>query len=35
MKNHEFQELVDLNLPGLVWDERKRRRVLCAVREEQ
>ncbi|MBR3503871.1 MAG: hypothetical protein IKO07_06455 [Clostridia bacterium] len=35
MKNHDFQELVDLNLSGLVWDERKRRRVLCAVRKEE
>ena len=35
MKNHEFQELVDLNLSGLVWDEAKRRKVLCAIREEE
>ena len=35
MKNHEFQELVDQNLSGLVWDERKRREVLCAVSEEE
>ena len=34
MKNNEFQELVDQNLSGLVWDERKRLRVLYAVSEE-
>ena len=35
MKNHDFQELVDQTLSGLVWDGRKRQRVLCAVREEE
>ena len=35
MKNHEFQELVDQNLSGLVWDERRRSKVLCAVSEEE
>ena len=35
MKNNEFQELVDQNLSGLVWDERKRRIVLHAVSEEE
>ena len=35
MKNHEFQELVDRNLSGLVWDEQKRRSVLHAIEEEE
>ena len=35
MKNHEFQELVDQNLSGLVWDERKRQKVLHAISEEE
>ena len=35
MKNYDFQELVDQNLSGLVWDERKRRIVLHAVSEEE
>ena len=35
MKNHDFQELVDRNLSGLVWDERKRQQVLLAVSEEE
>ena len=35
MKNHDFQELVDQNLSGLVWDERKRRTVLYAISEEE
>lgn len=35
MKNHDFQELVDRNLSELVWDERKRRKVLLAVSEEE
>ena len=35
MKNHEFQELVDQNLSGLVWDEQKRFKVLQAVSEEE
>ena len=35
MKNNDFQELVDQNLSGLVWDERKRRIVLHAVSEEE
>jgi len=35
MKNNEFQELVDQNLSGLVWDERKRRKVLHALNEEE
>ena len=35
MKNNEFQELVDQNLSGLVWDERKRRKVLHALSEEE
>ena len=35
MKNNEFQELVDQNLSGLVWDERKRQRVLHALNEEE
>ena len=35
MKNNDFQELVDQNLSGLVWDERKRQRVLHAVSEEE
>ena len=35
MKNNEFQELVDQNLSGLVWDERKRQRVLHALSEEE
>ena len=35
MKNNEFQELVDQNLSGLVWDEQKRFKVLQAVSEEE
>ena len=35
MKNHDFQELVDQNLSGLTWDERKRRKVLRAISEEE
>ncbi len=35
MKNNDFQELVDQNLSGLVWDERKRQSVLYAVSEEE
>ena len=35
MKNHEFQELVDQNLSGLVWDERKCQKVLHAISEEE
>ena len=35
MKNNDFQELVDQNLSGLVWDEWKRRIVLHAVSEEE
>ena len=35
MKKHEFRELVDQNLSGLVWDEAKRRTVLQAVRKEE
>ena len=35
MKNNEFQELVDQNLSGLVWDEKKRFMVLQAVSEEE
>ena len=35
MKNNDFQELVDQNLSGLVWDERKRQSVLFAVSEEE
>ena len=35
MKNNEFQELVDQNLSELVWDERKRQRVLHAINEEE
>ncbi|MBQ8137294.1 MAG: hypothetical protein IJ174_07670, partial [Clostridia bacterium] len=35
MKNVDFQELVDQNLSGLVWDERKRQRVLHAISEEE
>ena len=35
MKNNEFQELVDQNLSGLVWDERKRQKVLHAISEEE
>ena len=31
MKNHEFQELVDQNLSGLVWDENKRQRTLGII----
>ena len=34
MKN-EFQELVDRDLSGLVWDERMRRKALSAVLEEE
>ena len=35
MKKLDFQELVDQNLSGLVWDEGKRRTVLQAVRKEE
>ena len=35
MKNNEFKELVDRNLSGLEWDERKRLRVLHAISEEE
>ena len=35
MKNNEFQELVDQNLSGLVWDEQKRQKVLHALSEEE
>ena len=35
MKNNEFQELVDQNLSGLVWDGQKRFKVLQAVSEEE
>ena len=35
MKNNDFQELVDQNLSGLVWDERKRQRMLHAVSKEE
>ncbi len=35
MKNNEFMELVDQNLSGLVWDERKRQKVLHALSEEE
>lgn len=35
MKKLDFQELVDQNLSGLVWDETKRRTVLQAVRKEE
>ena len=35
MKKFDFQELVDQNLSGLVWDEAKRRTVLQAVRKEE
>ena len=35
MKNHEFQELVDQNLSGLVWDEPKRQKVHHAISEEE
>ena len=35
MKNNEFKELVDWNLSGLEWDERKRLRVLHAIDEEE
>lgn len=35
MKKHEFQELVDQRLSGLVWDEQKRRRVRNAISEEE
>lgn len=35
MKKFDFQELVDQNLSGLVWDEAKRRAVLQAVRKEE
>lgn len=35
MKNHDFQKLVDQNLSGLLWDERKRRRVLQAIGKEE
>ena len=35
MKNNDFHELVDRSLSGLVWDERKRQRVLHAIYEEE
>ena len=35
MKNNEFKELVDRDLSGLEWDERKRLRVLHAISEEE
>ena len=35
MKKHEFRELVDQNLSGLVWDEEKRQTVLYAVQKEE
>ena len=35
MKNNEFKELVDQNLSGLVWDERKRQKVHHAISEEE
>ena len=35
MKKFDFQEFVDQNLSGLVWDEAKRRTVLQAVRKEE
>jgi len=35
MKNHNFQELVDQNLSGLVWDEHKRLQVLRAISKEE
>jgi len=35
MKEHEFRELVDRNLSGLQWDERRRHGVLCAVSKEE
>ena len=35
MKNHDFQELVDRRLSGLVWDEARRRKVLSQVIEEE
>lgn len=35
MKKHEFQELVDQNLSGLVWDERRQQTVLHAIRQEE
>ena len=35
MKNNEFKELVDQNLSGLVWDERKRQKVLHALSKEE
>lgn len=35
MKNDEFQRLVDRNLSGLEWDERKRQQVLRAVEKEE
>lgn len=34
MKEHDFQQLADRNLSGLVWDERMRRKVLCALDKE-
>lgn len=34
MKEHDFQQLADQNLSGLVWDERMRRKVLCALDKE-
>lgn len=35
MKNDEFQRLVDRNLSGLEWDERRRQQVLRAVEKEE
>lgn len=34
MKEHDFQQLADQTLSGLVWDERMRRKVLCALDKE-
>ncbi len=35
MNNNDFKELVDQRLSGLVWDERMRRKVTNAIREEE
>ena len=35
MKNNEFKELVDRDLSGLEWDERRRRNVLRALEGEE
>lgn len=35
MKEHDFQQLADRNLSGLVWDERMCRKVLCALDKEE